>query len=238
MTGDLFLSRITLKHSPEIGPLMRVLQPDDDAEAIATDHRLVWSVMPAEIQQAHEAERRDGKQRSAMLWRREGRGRYLILGPRPIERSSLFVIESKPFEVALAPGDRLLFDLRVNATVDRRAGGRAGKTERSDIVMDLLRPIPKQERAGLRLDLAQRAATGWLAARGGEGGFALEEPPAVKSYRATPLGTGRHSASRIGIMDLVGLLRVTDPEAFLHRLKSGFGRSKAFGCGLMLIWRA
>ncbi len=236
MIGDLFLSRLSLRHSPEIGPLMRVLQPDDDAQAIATDHQLVWSVMPPGIQQAHEAERQSGRQSSAMLWRRESKGRYLILGPRPIEQSSLFVIESKPFDVTLAAGDRLRFVLRVNATVDRRIGGRAGETRRSDIVMDMLRADPAPEHAGRRLDLAQEAATAWLAARGGKAGFALDAL-AVESYRATPLGTGRRSRSSIGILDLAGILTISDAPAFLARLKAGFGRAKAFGCGLMLVRR-
>ncbi|WP_243641924.1 type I-E CRISPR-associated protein Cas6/Cse3/CasE [Rhodovulum steppense] len=43
---------------------------------------------------------------------------------------------------------------------------------------------------------------------------------------------------QFGILDLEGRIEVTDPEALLARLARGFGRAKAFGCGLMLIRRA
>jgi hypothetical protein len=33
-------------------------------------------------------------------------------------------------------------------------------------------------------------------------------------------------------------IEVTAPEAFMYRLLCGFGRAKAFGCGLMLLRRA
>ena len=34
-----------------------------------------------------------------------------------------------------------------------------------------------------------------------------------------------------------GVLKVRDPPGFLNAVVSGFGASKAFGCGLMLIRR-
>jgi len=37
---------------------------------------------------------------------------------------------------------------------------------------------------------------------------------------------------------MTGALEIADPAAFLARLAQGFGRAKAFGCGLMLIRRA
>lgn len=39
------------------------------------------------------------------------------------------------------------------------------------------------------------------------------------------------------MIDLEGVIEVTEPEAFLDRLAQGFARAKAFGCGLMLIAR-
>jgi CRISPR system Cascade subunit CasE len=45
------------------------------------------------------------------------------------------------------------------------------------------------------------------------------------------------AAIRIGVLDLEGVLVVSDPARFCHCLAQGFGRAKAFGCGLMLIRR-
>jgi CRISPR system Cascade subunit CasE len=40
------------------------------------------------------------------------------------------------------------------------------------------------------------------------------------------------------MLEMTGRLEVNEPEAFLSHLSQGFGRAKAFGCGLMLIRRA
>lgn len=238
MTDDVYLSRITLKRSPEIGPLIRALQPDDAEKAIDMDHRLVWSVMPGDLQAQQEEKRRAGKPESPFLWRRdEARGRYYVLGPKPSAASALFDIETKPFEAALSPRDRLQFVLRVNATVDRRTGGRDGKTERCDVAMDLLKSLPGPDRAASRNSLAEKAARDWLAARARADGFALDAL-VLDGYRAATVDRGRKKSARFGVFDIRGVVTVTDPAAFLSRLRKGFGRAKAFGCGLMLIRRA
>lgn len=40
----------------------------------------------------------------------------------------------------------------------------------------------------------------------------------------------RGKSARLGVFDLAGRLRVTEPERFLERLAAGFGRARAFGC--------
>jgi CRISPR system Cascade subunit CasE len=235
----LFLSRLTLKRSPEIGPLIAVLRPADEPRAIATDHRLMWSAMPDGVQRRREA---DGNG-AAFLWRRDHQpGRYYLLGPRPRLDSSLFEVEAKPFEAALTPGDRLRFVLRVNATVDRRTGRGKDQRERSDVAMDLLKSVPPREqapgaRAEKRQAVAAEAARSWLTRQAAQHGFALEELQ-LQGYRAALVERSPHKPGRIGVFDLSGLLTVREPHPFLLKLRQGFGRAKAFGCGLMLIRRA
>jgi CRISPR system Cascade subunit CasE len=62
----------------------------------------------------------------------------------------------------------------------------------------------------------------------------------VLGYRVMRLERGRGKARDIelGVLDLEGTLEVCDPQAFVAALGHGFGRGKAFGCGLMLIRRA
>jgi CRISPR system Cascade subunit CasE len=48
----------------------------------------------------------------------------------------------------------------------------------------------------------------------------------------------RRRQPQFGVLDLAGTIEVTDSDAFLAALAQGFGRAKAFGCGLMLIRRA
>jgi CRISPR system Cascade subunit CasE len=40
---------------------------------------------------------------------------------------------------------------------------------------------------------------------------------------------------QLGVAELEGRLIVNDPDAFIAAVGRGFGRAKAFGCGLMLI---
>jgi CRISPR system Cascade subunit CasE len=238
-TGDLFLTRLTLKRTPEISALIGTLAPKDEGEAAETGHRLVWSVMPASVRLRSEAERSGGETRATMLWRREEAGVFYVLGPKPEQTSSFFDIETKPFDAALAAGDRLRFLLRVHPTVDRRTGGRATR-RRSDIVMDLLHAVPKGARAPLRHEKAHQAAEDWMRRRGEADGFVPGEV-VVEGYHVQVLKRpqgGRGKPQGIGILNLRGALTVTDPERFLMRLGAGFGRAKAFGCGLMLIRRA
>lgn len=47
---------------------------------------------------------------------------------------------------------------------------------------------------------------------------------------------GKHPATdQFSSVDYTGMLTVTDPGLFLQRLSQGYGKSRAFGCGLMLI---
>ena len=60
----------------------------------------------------------------------------------------------------------------------------------------------------------------------------------VRGYRVLTIDRGRRARPlRAGVLDLEGLLEIRDPERFLAALAQGFGRAKAFGCGLMLIRR-
>ncbi|MEX2454046.1 MAG: type I-E CRISPR-associated protein Cas6/Cse3/CasE [Rhodospirillaceae bacterium] len=232
MSAQLYLSRLTLKTSPEITPLINVLQPRTPADAIETDHRLIWAVMPEDFQR----EQHQGGA-AAFLWRRDDKaGRYFVLGPRPRDESSLFEVETKPFEARLGCGDRLEFVLRVNATVDRRTAGRTTR-KRSDVAMDLLRSVAPGDRPARRHEVAEKAACDWLGSRADKEGFALDALH-LDGYRAVIVKRNPGKSGRIGVFDLRGLLTVTDPPAFLARLASGFGRAKAFGCGLMLVRRA
>ena len=234
MKAPIYLSRLSLKRSSDVGPLISVLQPTGPSAQVEIDHKLVWSAMPPALQDAHGPGSNGG---TPFLWRRDDTpGGYYVLGPAPSARSALFEVETKPFEANLAAGDRLEFVLRLNATVDRRTGGRNGKRERADVAMDLLRAVPARN-----------------VPQSGKGAHRRQRPMACRplgrrrvharraaSRRLSGDAFSRHrtEAGRIGVFDLRGLLSVTQPEMFLARLAGGFGRAKAFGCGLMLIRRA
>lgn len=248
----LYLSRARLRHDAPVAALRALLSSADAARA-AAGHRLVWTLFGD-----------DPDRRRDFLWREAEPGTFYLLSARPPEdHRGLFRIDPpKPFSPTLAPGDRLRFVLRANATVARKAQAKTGANGRTrggrcDIVMDALHDVAPGERAEARRALLLPVATRWLAAQGEKSGFRLaerenwidwEEPRAsggaapaleVVGYRVLRVDRGRgRPRMEFGVLDVDGTLVVTDPERFIAALGHGFGRAKAFGCGLMLIRRA
>lgn len=264
---SLFLSRLAIARRPGVDAIRRLIDPiegpyreklhdPEKGRIMDAHHRLIWALFGDSPDR-----RRD------FLWRSEGKGRFLVLSRRPpiADGAGLFEPpEVKDFAPDLRSGDRLAFLLRVNATQTRKTGRlrKSGKphTQHIDIVMDRLFPITGQtdllkgevsRRPALRHEMATAAAREWLARQGERSGFVLERrlddehgsvPDVdVSDYSVVPLPahTGlRKGQPQFGVMDLSGHLRVTDPTVFLERAGEGFGRARAFGCGLMLIRRA
>ena len=158
-------------------------------------------------------------------------------------------LDTTDFTPVLAVGDRLSFVLRANATKDRRvpeeADGRR-PNRRVDLVMEALHgtagqtvlgPDRVSDRPAQRMQIADRVAADWLAAQGNRRGFALERVR-VEDYSVRRVSRKREEPATLGVLDLAGSLTVTEPAVFLAALGAGFGRARAFGCGLMLIRRA
>ena len=221
---SLYLSRLSLSRKPSAAALNSLLNPQDEGRRLDAHHKLLWSVFS------------DGPDRARdFLWRDEGDGRFVALSARPPMVSDLFEPpEFKEFSPVLAPGDRLAFVLRANATRSRKAIGRV------DVVMDALYSLPSGLRAEERMAVAQTEGTDWLTGQGACAGFRLIEcgvgdysTVSFPGYRGP-----RKGQPQFGILDLSGVLEVVDPAVFVEHLARGFGRAKAFGCGLMLIRRA
>lgn len=229
----LYFSRLTLNRQAPAAALFPLLNPREPGASADAHHRLIWSVF------ADSSERKRD-----FLWRHNGQGRFYTLSSRPPQSSGLFnPPETKVFDPFLRAGDRLQFTLRANATKDRAAvsrmekSARRGKSRRVDVVMDLLRVAPEGgKRTAIRDRTAQAAAEAWMARQGNVRGF---EPrmTVVEGYSTIELGRRRREGATFGILDLTGVLAVTDPDTFLAALAAGFGRAKAWGCGLMLIRR-
>ena len=151
--------------------------------------------------------------------------------------------EVKEFTPALAPGDRLDFILRANATRTRKTGEvtASGKERRKhdDVVMHAIRDLPKGQRAEARLAAAADAGLKWLQGQGERGGFHVERAEVADySVVALPDHRGpRRDQPQFGVLDMSGVVRVEEPALFLERIAQGFGRAKSFGHGLMLIRR-
>lgn len=248
MTDDEYwFTRATIKrHAPDVAPLINtLLNADEDGRRLNTTHRLLWTLMPETMQRFPIGSSGAGR-KAAFLWRsaldHQGASSWYILGPRPREDSAFFKVETKPWAPSLTAGDRLAFDIMINATVNRMvdpARGREGR-QRSDVVMDAIHAAERaagseSPRALLRNTLAEDALKTWWEAQGERNGFATASLKLV-NYSTVQL-EGRRSA-RLGVSHVTGVLEVRDPEPFTRRVAQGFGRAKAFGCGLLLLRRA
>lgn len=235
----LWLSRIRLRHAPDLAALSALLLPEEENARISAAHRLIWSLF------ADGADRRRD-----FLWREDGgsgwqRTTFLVLSARaPVDGRGLFELETKPFEPVLAAGDRLRFRLRASpGAAEKTPHGQRGK--RVDPLARALRGLDTEARAERRDAVTQAVGAGWLVRQGATAGFRLAEdeagdpiPPRVEGDRWRVLPRDGARPVRFSSLDLEGEIVVDDPARFLAALAQGFGRAKAFGCGLMLIRRS
>lgn len=225
----LVLSRIALRRDGSAAALARLLVPDGGAAPrSAAGHHLLWSLF---------ADTPDRKR--DFLWREEGPGRFMTLSARaPVDAHGLFQLDSKPFEPVLRAGDRLRFALRANPVV-ALPGARGQRGKRADVVMQKLYAVPRgDERIKARETIIPEAGRAWLAKQGERHGFAPDGEVGVDGYETIRLARPGERDVRYGVLDFDGVLTVRDRDAFLAQLAQGFGRARAFGCGLMLIRRA
>ena len=201
-------------------------------------HRLVWSLF------ADTPERRRD-----FLWREDGgntwqRTSFLILSQRPPrDANGLFEIETKPFSPVIEVGQRLGFRLRASPSASEpRPGERRGK--RIDPLAKALKRYAGEERTRQRDAVTQEVGTAWLARQGAGAGFHVAEEngrPLVRvdgdHWRVIRRGSETKPV-QFSTFDFEGILVVENSPRFLSALAVGFGRAKAFGCGLMLIRRA
>jgi len=240
--NNLLLSRARLRRDVPAAALWRQLAPEDDDRRVQASHRLVWTLFSDAPERARD-----------FLWRESEPGTFYFLSRRPPEdRHNLFDVDApKIFAPELTAGDVLQFTLRANATVARKqsvSGGGRSRGKPCDVVMDTLHEVPKgAERAGARPAAVQAAGRAWLDSRGARSGFRVVGPSGtdadagpgacVTGYRVLRLDD-RNEKMRIGVLDFTGRILIEDPQRFMEALAQGFGRAKAFGCGLMLIRRA
>lgn len=227
----LYLSRLRIARDRSVQTIGSLIDPDAREARFDAHHKLIWSAFAGDPDASRD-----------FLWRAEGNGIFLVLSRRPPSDSPLFdPADVKEFAPDLKAGDRLGFVLRANATRTEKTGTQSssGKERKRhlDLVMDAL-PPKGADRAGQRMDLAHGVAEAWLARQGERHGF-VPDILALEDYSVHRFRRERGARPIIlGVLDMTGTLTVRDPDALLNAVAQGFGRAKAFGCGLMLLRRA
>lgn len=82
----------------------------------------------------------------------------------------------------------------------------------------------------------EEAAKDWLKRQAQNSGFKLSAVSVDRYCQKKVIG--KQQLIQFSTIDYSGSLIVTDPGLFLAKLRKGFGREKAFGCGLMLVRRS
>ncbi|EDK8463074.1 type I-E CRISPR-associated protein Cas6/Cse3/CasE [Salmonella enterica subsp. diarizonae] len=210
----MYLSRITL-HTAQLVP-SQLLHLVERGEYVM--HQWLWELFPG------------GKERQFLYRREELQGvfRFFVLSQERPAESAIFDVQCRPFAPELSVGQILRFTLRANPTICK-----AGK--RHDLLMEAKRQVKTQPDSRDIWTYQQQAALEWLSRQGEQNGFSLREA-SVDAYRQQQI---RREKSRQMIqfssVDYAGVLVVNNPVLFLQRLVQGYGKSRAFGCGMMLI---
>jgi CRISPR system Cascade subunit CasE len=221
--ANIYVSTVRISDERAIAPM--VYRRATVGQALAPEHHVVWSLF----------DRKENERR--WLYRRVTSRDLRIIStnaPKSSPYATVVATREQSFDW-LHPGMRLVFKLRANAVkrvvVD-------GKTRKVDVVMHVLHPLPSEERHAQREDITQAAYLEWIQRQGIAHGFSVEQDTfqVVAHYRER---IPRRSAAPalINCGELVGLLVVTDAQAFGRCLSEGLGASRSFGCGLLEVAR-
>jgi CRISPR system Cascade subunit CasE len=168
---------------------------------------------------------------------RTGRpGYYIVSDRKPVDRKKLWKIETKLYQPKIYSGQVLAFMLRANPVI-------TVNSKRHDVVMHEKQKInynqlPARERPSLQ-HIVEKSGSAWLESRADQSGFSVSESmlkiDGYQTYRTYKKGCKKPIS--YSVIEYEGILKVTNDERFKQTLFNGLGRSKAFGCGLLMIRR-
>lgn len=204
-------------------------------------HRLLWNLFPKNPNAQRDfLFRQEFEQEQVPDFKSKKKGLplfYLISKRRP-ESSQILNAEIKEYDPKIEIGQKFAFELRVNPVVARKGEGQK-KSKKHDIMMDAKRKAKEEGRDQEELKQAmEHAAKNWLIQRSGNNGFFVEEGKIeIHRYFQNRFFKKGSSSIKFSSLDYHGILQVNDVEKFRRVLFEGLGRSKGFGCGMMMIRR-
>lgn len=224
----MYFTRIRLNTHLNIHKLITTLQENKYYE-----HQTLWRLFDEDPNA-----KRDFLYRQAV---EQGQIKYYILSKRkPIDKTGIWYVEGpKTYNPILKIDQKLFFMLKANPVVT--VSSKTGQKQRHDIVMHEKQTIgyskiPINKRVPLQ-KLIQNKCIKWLHRKAKSNGFEFKDSEVLAD------GYQQHKIQKIkpknnihySTVDFQGILTVIDPELFQHALIKGIGKSKAFGCGLILI---
>ncbi len=223
----MYLSKVSLLNSVQAKSTLLGLGKNGAYSA----HQLLWRLFT------------DDSQRN-FLFKQEQSNRglpvfYILSKKSPQLLPDLFDIQVKPFSPQVQVGDRFAYKLTANPTVCIKND--TGKSKRHDVLMNAKRQAQKDgiKDAAIIQGLMTQAAQKWFVddRRSDDWGVQFDTLPDIESYSQHKVAKHKNNNIRFSSVDVQGTLTVRNPEKFVAQLFKGFGRSKAMGCGLMMIRR-
>ena len=221
----MYFSKLTLRKSVGASELMRVFSD------VYREHQLLWKLFADDVEASRD-----------FLYRRinaSGRLNYYLLSARKAsDARNIWRIESKVYDPCLSKGQVLSFMLRVNPVITTKVAD--GIHRCCDVVMHKkiqlgYQGLPRGERPPLQ-EVVQASCQEWLSKRARDNGFQLDAFSA-DGYQQHVSYARKHQRVAFSSVELSGRLTVVDPQRLRAALLHGLGKSRAFGCGLLLVKR-
>ena len=211
----MYLSRVILNRQVNKYKLAKAFQNS------YYEHQMIWKLFD-----------NDPDAKRDFLYRQNtehGQIKYYILSKRiPKDKENIWFIETKTYDPKLFKEQRLFFILKANPVVMLKTSN--GKRQRHDIVMHAKKLNSRQSSFQ---ELIQGSCTKWLEKRSSQYGFTLKAVH-VHGYRQHVISSKGRKIS-YSTVDFKGDLIVNDPLSFKNALFSGIGKSRSFGCGLLMV---
>lgn len=200
-----------------------------DLENIYEQHQWVWRCFDHEenqkLKEADFTYRIDTSFSTLMVYLRSKRK------PKPSIKS--WIVTTQESVLDYADESLVQFSLRVNPTIAIRTSNK--KSQRCDVVMHA-KKLAKETGENVH-DAQLHASLNWLIKRQGQLGIELlEQTLETSNYQQNHFKKKQEEkAIRFCSLDYRGLFKVKDSGKLKQVLENGVGKSRAFGCGLMLI---
>ncbi|TDB47495.1 type I-E CRISPR-associated protein Cas6/Cse3/CasE [Photorhabdus khanii] len=221
----MYLSKITLRQSGQTANILAKL----GANGVYTSHQLLWKLFSEDVQRQFLFRQEIGIVGLPVF--------YVLSKTSPQMQSPLFDVKTKSFYPLLHEGQRLAFKLRVNPTIC--VTDTSGKRRRHDVLMHAKFQARRQgeiEQGKIKV-MMEDAARNWLLdnRRMQQWGIQFDDLLNIEGYTQHRSVKKKGQKIQFSSVDFQGLLTITNGDLFLAQYARGFGRSKAMGCGLMLI---
>jgi CRISPR system Cascade subunit CasE len=212
-------------------------------ENIYAAHQLVWKLFPGEPKASRMFLYRQETEKEQMYSSNIPRILplfYIVSESAPRSMEGFLNVETKLYDPHLAQDEYLNFSLRANPIVARKKEGKENSVKH-DVLMDAKM---KARKAGITKpnvieERMNKAVIQWLIGKGERAGFSIENSDGVEvsAYNQHCLYKRGGEKIQFSSVDLTGVLRVTDVDAFRTMLFNGVGHSRSFGCGLLMVRR-